>query len=174
MMLGMVRANHAETDMIVISGAQIGVDRAGLDAAISAEQVDSEFMGWCPAGRRARDGVIPAKYIMREHASAAYPPRTKQNIRDADATLVLGDGGPSGGTALTLRYCRELGKPYTFLDLPSRSAHAEQNIARWVFDSGVAVLNIAGPGRDELYKPARVFVRDMLQEYELLLTKHDT
>lgn len=159
--------------MLIISGAQIGVDRAGLDAAITTGHIDSEFMGWCPAGRRARDGIIPAKYIMREHASAAYPPRTEQNVRDADATLALGDGGASGGTALTLQYCRELGRPHTFLDLPRCSAQAEQRMARWLFDSGVAVLNIAGPGRVEMYKPARSFVRNMLLEYELLLEKHD-
>ena len=159
--------------MIIISGAQIGVDRAALDAAMASGHIDPEFMGWCPAGRRARDGVIPAKYVMCEHASAAYPPRTEQNVRDADVTLVLGDGGASGGTALTLRYCRELGKLHTFIDILCCNDLAAQRIARWLFNSGVTVLNVAGPGRDELYKSARSFVHNLLLEYDQLLEQHD-
>jgi len=47
----------------VISGGQTGVDRAALDAAM---KLGLDSGGWCPRGRRARDGVIPAKYSLTE------------------------------------------------------------------------------------------------------------
>ena len=41
----------------VVSGGQTGVDRAALDRALEA---GLEIGGWCPPGRAAEDGPIPA------------------------------------------------------------------------------------------------------------------
>ena len=41
----------------IISGGQTGADRGGLDAAIA---LNVPHGGWCPKGRRAEDGGIPA------------------------------------------------------------------------------------------------------------------
>lgn len=49
----------------IVSGGQTGVDRAALDAAIA---LGIEHGGWCPQGRIAEDGVIPADYQLREAA----------------------------------------------------------------------------------------------------------
>ena len=45
--------------MKIVSGAQTGVDRAALDAALES---GVEAGGWCPEGRMAQDGIISEKY----------------------------------------------------------------------------------------------------------------
>jgi hypothetical protein len=57
----------------VVSGGQTGVDRAALDAARDAGLAVG---GWCPRGRRAEDGRIPAGYPLEETPSPRYPQRT--------------------------------------------------------------------------------------------------
>ena len=47
----------------IISGGQTGADRAALDWTIKD---DIPHGGWCPAGRRAEDGVIPERYRLQE------------------------------------------------------------------------------------------------------------
>ena len=70
----------------IVSGGQTGVDRAALDVALA---LGLACGGWCPRGRRAEDGPLPARYPLRETPSASYPERTEWNVRDSDGTLVL-------------------------------------------------------------------------------------
>jgi predicted Rossmann-fold nucleotide-binding protein len=70
----------------IVSGGQTGADRAGLDVAI---RLGMSHGGWCPAGRRAEGGQIPACYQLTETQSASYVSRTNRNIRDSDATVVF-------------------------------------------------------------------------------------
>ena len=53
----------------IISGGQTGVDRGALDAAIAW---GVEHGGWCPKGRLAEDGRIPACYTLQETDSSDY------------------------------------------------------------------------------------------------------
>lgn len=87
----------------IISGGQTGVDRAALDAAL---QLGIPCGGWCPKGRKAKDGPIPDRYPLKETESGSYPVRTEMNVRDSDGTLILTWGRPTGGTALTVRLAR--------------------------------------------------------------------
>ena len=75
----------------IVSGGQTGVDRAALDVALD---LGLEAGGWVPRGRRAEDGVIAERYPVRECESDAYAERTRLNVRDSDATLVLTRGRP--------------------------------------------------------------------------------
>ena len=43
----------------IVSGAQTGVDRGALDAAIEAS---CPYGGWIPKGRRSEDGGVPDRY----------------------------------------------------------------------------------------------------------------
>ena len=90
----------------VVSGGQTGVDRAALDAAIER---GIPCGGWAPRGRRAEDGLIPAHYPVHETESDRYPVRTRANVRDSDATLILCRGRPSGGTAFTIACAEKIG-----------------------------------------------------------------
>lgn len=87
----------------LLSGGQTGVDRAALDAALA---LGIPCGGWCPQGRRAEDGQIPARYPLTETGSPGYRERTYLNVRDSDGTLILARGALSGGTTLTRRVAR--------------------------------------------------------------------
>lgn len=62
------------------------MDRFALDWAISRNVPHG---GWCPKGRRAEDGAIPARYNLSETPSRNYKIRTRLNVVDSDATLIL-------------------------------------------------------------------------------------
>ena len=86
--------------MKIISGGQTGADRAALDFAIDH---GIEHGGWCPKGRWAEDGAIAERYPLKETPSADVAQRTEWNARDSDGTLVITEGAPVAGTALTKR-----------------------------------------------------------------------
>ena len=125
---------------LVISGGQTGVDRAALDAALT---LGIACGGWCPRGRMAEDGPIPARYSLKETESAEYLERTERNVAEASATLVLGRGRAVGGTALTIELAQNYGRPCLMVDLEREVAVSELN--RWLEAHGRRVLNIAGP-----------------------------
>ena len=128
----------------LVSGGQTGVDRAALDVAL---RLGIPCGGWCPRGRRAEDGPIPARYPLAETPDTAYPQRTEWNVRDSDATLIVHAGPPRGGTALTLRLARRQGKPLLRVDL---DAHPDpSSLSEWIETNGIHVLNVAGPRESE-------------------------
>lgn len=98
---------------MLISGGQTGVDRAALDFAMAMKILCS---GWCPAGRRAEDGPIADCYPLLEASSELYQQRTRLNVRDSDATLIIADSSPSNGTRLTVEYCQKMRKPFHILN----------------------------------------------------------
>lgn len=126
----------------IISGGQTGADRGGLDAA---ERLGIPRGGWCPRGRRAEDGVIPARYPLRETRTSAYPERTELNVKWADATIVFTRGRPTGGSALTIRLARRHRKPVLHVDLDRMDPDAAVlRVREWVKRQEVSVLNVAG------------------------------
>ena len=125
----------------IISGGQTGVDRAALDGALS---LGLPCGGFCPSGRRAEDGPIPADYPLSELPSPRYEDRTERNVLAADATLVLTVGEPQDGTALTIDIARRRGKPLLVvrLERPERSVDRAR---AWLESGTVGTLNVAGP-----------------------------
>ena len=147
------------------SGGQTGVDRAALDAAIDA---GIPCGGWCPAGRRAEDGPIPARYALDETDSCDYAERTRLNVRDSHATLIVTRGPPTGGTAMTEDIAHEMGRARQIVDLsaagfdPDRSA---DEVFGWIAECGVSILNVAGPRESTIpgiYGAARPFLDRLL------------
>jgi hypothetical protein len=134
------RSNHRPSVEKIISGGQTGVDRAALDVALA---LGIPSGGWCPKGRRAEDGRIPDEYPLTESDSATYSDRTKCNVRDSDATLILTRGELRGGTLLTQRTAARLGRPCLAVDLNNPGAPAAAR--GWLIAHGVRVLNVAGP-----------------------------
>lgn len=124
----------------IVSGGQTGVDRAALDAALDCGLA---IGGWCPKGRRAEDGVIAERYPLVETPSKDYRQRTKWNVRDSDATLILVLGELSGGSRLTAGTARSLGKPLFVgrLDLYATA----REVGEFVEAHRVRTLNVAGP-----------------------------
>jgi len=124
----------------IISGGQTGVDRGALDFAIDS---GISHGGWCPKGRICESGRIPDKYKLTETASSKYPGRTAKNVQSADGTLIFSRGKPSGGTLLTVNFCRSFQKPQFTIDL-NRPLNT-QAFWDWVAQNKVTVLNVAGP-----------------------------
>lgn len=123
----------------VMSGGQTGVDRAALDAAL---HLGVACGGWCPRGRRAEDGPIADRYPLRETPSCRYEQRTEWNVRDADATLIIGPPILKGGTDLTARLASAYRRPLHIHDA------SEQTIA-WLREIRPRLLNVAGPRQSE-------------------------
>lgn len=127
----------------IISGGQTGVDRGALDAALAA---DFPCGGWCPSGRKAEDGPIPAKYPVEELFGAGYAQRTRRNVLDSDGTLILFFEELSGGTLKTVQYCEHLRKPVFKINLtkmPVDQAAAE--VMGFIRREQIGCLNVAGP-----------------------------
>ncbi|MFP4560640.1 MAG: putative molybdenum carrier protein [Thiohalorhabdus sp.] len=146
----------------VISGGQTGVDRAALDAALAAGLAVG---GWCPKGRRAEDGPLEPRYPLTETPSRDYRQRTRWNVRDADATLVLGWGRLAGGTALTVGFIREYGRPHRVVPLDGDPDPGP--VRTWLREQEVATLNVAGPRDDaegRIYAAARAFLRALFED----------
>lgn len=123
----------------IVSGGQTGVDRAGLELAIA---LGIDHGGWCPRGRLAEDGQVPWQYRLTENDSLDYKVRTRQNVVDSDATLILYSERVSGGTALTRRIAKELLRPCLCVRLSEKAA---AEIAAWLNQVKPVTLNIAGP-----------------------------
>ncbi len=142
------------------SGGQTGVDRAALDFALARGLPHG---GWCPRGRRAEDGVIPARYRLRETASAAYEERTRRNVRDSDATVIFSPGRAlAGGTRLTREIARALDRPLLHLTAAGAVARAAARLRAFIRRHRVRRLNVAGPRASET-PGLEVFVRAVLE-----------
>ncbi|MCW8125111.1 putative molybdenum carrier protein [Microbulbifer halophilus] len=127
----------------IVSGGQTGVDRAALDWAIESGLAHG---GWCPQGRLAEDGVIPAQYALRELPDGGYRKRTRANVEDSDGTLILNLGALEGGTLLTRHFAERLGKPWKLVQLERRESRENfEAVLLWLAENHVRTLNIAGP-----------------------------
>jgi len=128
----------------IVSGGQTGVDRAALEFG---RRVGIAIGGWCPAGGWAEDlaeppGVLALFPELRPTPSSDPAERTRWNVRDSDATLVLTRGGvTSPGTALTVSIAEELGRPQLVVDVVDVDA-----VRDWLdgFTDPI-VLDVAGP-----------------------------
>lgn len=129
--------------MKIVSGGQTGADRGGLDFAL---ENGFECGGFCPAGRRAEDGVIPARYPLTPTNSPMYDLRTELNVCHSDGTVIFtrlrsNNDPASRGSLLTRTMCRKWKKPYlvyvVFQEGPSR-------LADFLIQHNIKVLNVAG------------------------------
>jgi hypothetical protein len=148
----------------VVSGGQTGVDRAALDVAL---ELGIPYGGWCPRGGLADDQEPPglrAVYPgLKETPSEEPAQRTRWNVRDSDATLVVSDGSVSRGTALAIAVAVELGR-FLLVVRPHDVDAVRAFLARL---PERAALNVAGPRASEWpegYVSTAALLRSVLQE----------
>lgn len=149
----------------IVSGGQTGVDRGALDAALAKE---APCGGWCPEGRRAEDGVIPARYPVTVLQGCGYRERTRQNVLDSDATVIIyfAQIEPKSGTELTIDECIEASRPHLLIDGTAVSVEtAAQEINEFCRTNSVHRLNLAGPrgaGAPQAHEYAQAVVEAFL------------
>ncbi|HRQ56413.1 MAG TPA: putative molybdenum carrier protein [Azoarcus taiwanensis] len=125
----------------IVSGGQAGADRAALDWAIAHRIAHG---GWCPSGRLAEDGRIHDRYQLVEvPEGGGYRRRTKANVRDSDATLLITiDPVLTGGSKETALFAKRLAKPW--LHVHPESAWRNE-LTQWLGTHPIETLNVAGP-----------------------------
>lgn len=133
----------------IISGAQTGSDRGGLEAAAI---LGLKRGGMAPLGWRSEDGEIPPKYRagMMESGSPAYPVRTQANVEASSGTLVLSLGPLrfDSGSMLTCQIARRVGKPHLHAIIPvdgGLDSFLLDHLRGWLVAKEIRVLNVAGP-----------------------------
>lgn len=125
----------------VISGAQTGADRAGLDAAIDAGLPHG---GYCPRGGLSEDNApILELYNLEETKSKDYKVRTRLNVETSDGTLVINQGKMTRGTKLTVELAEELDKPVFIVDVGNPPSL--ETFMNWLNEHRIERLNVAGP-----------------------------
>lgn len=134
-----------QTSLEIWSGGQTGVDRAAQDAAT---ELGLPTGGWLPQGRLTEDGPLPTHYAgFRETDSPEYAERTRLNVRDTDATLILRWGEARGGTLETIEIARFLERPLLEINLAVTDPKAAAVlVSGWLQRfPPIRRLNAAGP-----------------------------
>jgi Circularly permutated YpsA SLOG family len=159
--------------MRIVSGGQSGVDQAALDAAMA---LGICYGGWVPKGGWAENfqdppGLLTKYPKMVETETRDPAERTKLNVRDSDATIILvqsNDQEELPGTKLTLETAHRLGRPSLTVAVGDLDAAAR--LRQWLSDrSGripIRTLNVAGPRESEaqgLYAKAKSLLESALQ-----------
>lgn len=150
----------------IVSGGQTGVDRAALDVAID---VGVPYGGWCPAGGVAEDlrdapGLLGRYPRLRPTATLDPAERTRRNVRDSSATLIVSPPEMiAGGTLLSLDEAVRLGRPHLVTTGPVPA------VSHWLGTLATpCVLNVAGPRASEWpdgYTIARSLLEELLRDF---------
>lgn len=148
-----------------LSGGQTGVDRAALDAAL---ELGWPLGGFCPKGRLAEDGPIAAFYPLTE-VQGGYAERTRANVQESPATVILHHGPMKGGTMLTAKIARSENKPLLLVDAKKHSAkEGAALLAQWHAELGFEAYNFAGP-RASGWPGAYEYTKALLKHFARLI-----
>lgn len=113
----------------VISGGQTGADKTGLECA---RDLGLETGGTAPLGYRTEKGRDPSLIgfgVAQSHL-ASYPPRTKENVRNAEVTLWFGNVG-SAGYWCTRNAARVLDKRFVENPTPDQVKELAEQYEVW-------------------------------------------
>lgn len=100
------------------------------------------------------------RYPLQECASEAYPIRTRLNVLDSDATLILATQPLTGGTLLTEQIAEELGRRVLVC---RPDAVPPDELLAAIIEQPVRTLNVAGPrGEPGVYATAKIFLEALL------------
>lgn len=134
----------------VDSGGQTGADQAGLAAAVT---LGYRTGGLMPLGCRTEVGPRPdvaARFGLTESRFAGYEHRTRQNVHNADGTVICVFDTLDGGSALTKSMADALERPALVCFVPKADAavlvrqQAITDIRGWLVFHRIKRLNVAG------------------------------
>jgi len=136
---------HLET---MVSGGELGADRAALDFAITKT---IRHFGFCGLGRPSEDGRIPLSYTVIETESEGPAEAVFLNVSASDAT-VLFDPIPNSYSLrapLVIAACQRTRRPILTLQScfdPKADAH---RLASFLATLRPASLHVTGPSEGE-------------------------
>lgn len=127
----------------VISGGQTGVDQGAL---YGAREAGLETGGFAPANWMTELGPqqeLLRRFNLKECRRGGYAARTLKNVQNSDGALLIGD--LHSGTALTQRYCLQVGKPIFKLEWPlGFSKDDATKLLQWLELNTIETLNAVG------------------------------
>ena len=132
----------------IISGGQTGADQGGL---LAARALRLPSGGTAPTGWITETGseeLLLKGFGLIECPEPGYDARTRQNVLDADGTLLLGSYA-GGGSALTVQIATDAVKPFFHVPFPT-SIDAEgidkvsAEFRTWLTNHKIRILNVAG------------------------------
>ena len=131
---------------LIISGGQNGADRGALEAA---SKMNCATGGHAPFGFRTMDGNDPslANFGLIETPQTNYNTRTRLNVQNSDATLIVASDFNSPGTVLTIAECHKANKKYFKVDANkwySCEDECSDTVVEWIKLNSIEILNVAG------------------------------
>jgi len=145
----------------IISGGQTGADRAALDFAIAR---GIPHGGWCPRGRLAEGGTIPARYQLSETPDSDYSQRTEWNVRDSDGTVIFSIAPTlTGGSRQTADLAQQYRKSCLHLSRERDGETAAGKLRDFLARHDIKTLNVAGPRQSQAPDVA-AFTREVLEQ----------
>ncbi len=132
--------NFKKNNLNIISGGQTGVERAALDFALCNGLSCS---GWCQAGRRDENGIIPYRYPLYEFFSGDIISLVLQNILESDGVLIIIFEEMDPLTQLAYDLSVDHQKPVFVWNL-SKNRNFRM-VTQWIGDEKIGILNITGP-----------------------------
>jgi hypothetical protein len=131
----------------IISGGQVGADQAALDVAI---KLDIPHGGWIQKGRKTQSGNLPDKYQLKEMSTASYKERIEQNVIDADGTLIISHGKPTGGSDYSRKMALKHKRQFLHVDLVQMNTlKAAKLINSWIALRHIKILHVTGSRASE-------------------------
>jgi hypothetical protein len=128
---------------MIISGGELGVERAALDWAIER---GLSHGGWCLKDRRTGDGFLPVRYHVRELPSTDCLQQKELNVRDSHGTAIFTNAGRmKGGIARLAGFADILRRPWIHLHADMGMEKCAVALRRWIVYNRIKVLNVAGP-----------------------------
>ncbi|WP_226647997.1 putative molybdenum carrier protein [Microbulbifer variabilis] len=132
----------------IISGGQTGADTGGL---IAGQCLGIATGGAAPKGYLTEVGAR-AEFLkgfgLIELETNDLAERTRENIRNSDATLIFTDNVCSDGTYYAIQFCREMGKPFLIVD-PGENCCGK--LRTFIEKNRPGVLNVAGNRESNSY-----------------------
>lgn len=109
--------------------------------------------------------MLDTRYQLRETESRNYRQRTRRNVVDNNATLILNLGELVDGSLATRQFAEQANKPVCVVALDADDLEAEvQRVRGWLAAHTIAVLNVAGPReskRPGIYSRAVAFLESL-------------
>ena len=143
----------------VISGGQTGADQGGL---LAAWRAGVETGGTAPSLYKTQIGHNPLLEVLGLTTGGDYNFRTRRNVLDSNATVIVAADLESSGSRLTRRLCIENERPYLDIGIAdivrlasmgpaagtepvlSRIIERGQRLADFCLKHQVGILNVAG------------------------------